>query len=124
MTCSSAAQQPLASLTQASSYPDDLLSDLQTTLAALADVEVWYEIDREQLEGWTGPDAIKKRFVAQLEERHRRDREPYVQRLADLQHRTMTIMALQDIAQSSELPVISFSGGDQGQVSTATDTRP
>jgi hypothetical protein len=51
MTRSSAAQQPLASLTQASSYPDDLLSDLQTTLAALADVEVRYEIDREPLKG-------------------------------------------------------------------------
>ncbi len=96
MTYSSAAQQPLAPLAQTSSYPDDLLSELQATLAALADLEVRYEIDQEQLEGWTGPEAIKKRFAAQLEERHQREREPYVQRLAYLHHRTMIIMARRD----------------------------
>jgi hypothetical protein len=73
MPHSSAAQRSLEPLTQAPSYPDDLLSKLQTTLAALADVEVRYEIDREQLEGWIGPEAIKKHFTAQLGERHQRD---------------------------------------------------
>jgi hypothetical protein len=77
-------------------YPDDLLCKLQSTLAALADLEVRYDVDREQLEGWTGPEAIKARFAAQLEERHQRGRQPYVQWLADLRHRTMTVMALQD----------------------------
>jgi hypothetical protein len=52
------------------------------------------EIDREQLAVWTG-EVIKKRFTAQLGERHQWDREPYVRRLAALQHKTMTIMALQ-----------------------------
>ena len=101
MPRSSAAQRPLEPLTQASGYPDNLLSELQITLAALADVEVRYEIDREQLEGWTGPEAIKKRFIAQLEERHQRHREPYVQQLANLHYRIMTLMALQDICSTA-----------------------
>jgi hypothetical protein len=101
MPHSSAVQESLTPLTQAVTYPDDLLPKLQTMLAALADLEVRYENDREQLTAWEGPEAAKGRFVAQLEERHQRDREPYVQRLSDLQHRTMTIMALQDIGSTT-----------------------
>jgi hypothetical protein len=97
MPHSSAAQEPFASLTQAACYPDDLLDEIQTALAALADVEVRYEIDRKHMAAWAGPDSLQKRFAAQLEQRHQRKREPYVQRLSDLQHRTMRIMALQDI---------------------------
>ena len=97
MPHSSAAQEFLAPLTQADTYPDDLLPELQIMLAALADLEVRYEKDREQLTAWEGPKAAKERFAAQLEECHQRDREPYLQRLSDLQYRTITIMALQDI---------------------------
>jgi hypothetical protein len=97
MPHSSAAQESLAPLTQAVTYPDDLLPELQTMLAALADLEVRYEKDREQLTAWEVPIAAKGRFATQLEQRHQRKREPYVQRLSDLQHRTMLIMALQDI---------------------------
>jgi hypothetical protein len=97
MPHSSAAQESLAPLAQAATYPDDLLPELQTMLAALANLEVRYEKDREQLTAWEGPKAAKGRFAAQLEERHQREREPYLQRLSDLQHRTITIMALQDI---------------------------
>jgi hypothetical protein len=57
----------------------------------------WYEIDQEQLEGWTGPEVITKRLTVQLKEHRQRDREPYVRRLATLHHKTMTIMALQVI---------------------------
>jgi hypothetical protein len=56
-----------------------------------------YEINREQLEGWTGLEVIKKRFTAQLKEHHQRDREPDVRRLATLHHKNMTIMAFQVI---------------------------
>jgi hypothetical protein len=83
--------------TQPPWYPDDLIFELQTTLAALADVEVLYEIDRERLGAWDGPSAIKKKFAAQLEERHQRDREPHVQRLADLHCSMIRIMTLEDI---------------------------
>jgi len=94
MLHSSAAQRPLASPTQTSCYPDDLLPELQTTLAALADLEVRYEKDQEQLTAWAGPNALKERFAAQLEEHHQRERMFCVQRLNDLHHRTMRIMAL------------------------------
>jgi hypothetical protein len=50
--------------------PDTLLPQLQQMLAALADVEVRYETDRESLQAWAGPEAIKERFIAQLEERY------------------------------------------------------
>jgi hypothetical protein len=70
---------------QFSSYPDDLLPQLQSTLAALADIEFRYHSDQEQLQGWTGPEAIKTRFAGQLAERYQRERAPYVQRLVKLE---------------------------------------
>ncbi len=97
MPRSSTASRPLVPSTLDSWYPNDLTSELQTTLAALADVEVRYEIDRERLEAWDGPDAIKQKFAAQLEQRRQQDREPYVQRLADLQCAIIRLMALEDI---------------------------
>jgi hypothetical protein len=66
-------------------YPDDLLLQLQSTLAALADIELRYQSDQERLQRGTGPEAIKTRFAAQLAERYQRDRTPYVQRLRELQ---------------------------------------
>jgi hypothetical protein len=62
-----------------------------------SDATVQYATDRERLEAWDGPDAIKKKFAVQLEERHQRDREPYVERLADLHCSVIRIMALEDI---------------------------
>jgi hypothetical protein len=67
-------------------YPADLLPQLQSTLAALADIELRYHSDHEQLQAWAGPEAIKTRFAAQLEERYQRERNPYLQRLIELQH--------------------------------------
>lgn len=101
MPHSSAAQEPFAPLAQAACYPDDLLDEIQTALAALADVEVRYEIDRKHIVAWTGLGSFQKRFAAQLEERHQRDREPYVQRLSDLQHRIIASMALHDIGSTA-----------------------
>jgi hypothetical protein len=93
MPRSSAAPRPLAPSIHSPWHPDDLLAQLQATLAALADVEVQYEMDRERLEAWAGPETIKQKFAAHLEECHQRDREPYVQLLADLQNRASMIMA-------------------------------
>ena len=66
-------------------YLDDLLPALQSTLAALADVETRYEIARDGLEDWSGPDEVKQRLVAELEAGWQREREPVVLRLAQLQ---------------------------------------
>ncbi len=93
MPRSSAAPRLLAPSAQSPWHVDELLAQLQAALAALADVEVQYEMDRERLEAWAGPETIKQKFAAQLEERHQRDREPYVQLLTDLQNKARTITA-------------------------------
>lgn len=70
-------------------YPSDLTPEIRRTLAALADVEMRYEAERERLDHWTGPTPLKIRLLARLEARRQGDRLPLVQRLADLQ-REMT----------------------------------
>jgi hypothetical protein len=84
-------------LTQPPWYSDDLLPELQATLAILADIEMQFQTDRERLDTWAGPEMIKRKFATQLEERHQREREPYVQRLANLHCSMIRIMALEDI---------------------------
>jgi len=59
-------------------YSDDLLLRLQGTLAILADIEICYEIERDRLESWSGPKAVKERLLAELEQRHRANREGLV----------------------------------------------
>ena len=56
-------------------YPDDLLPQLQQTLATLADLQIRYEIERDYLEGWSGPAEVKDRLIAELERCHRANRE-------------------------------------------------
>jgi len=56
-------------------YPDDLLPQLQRTLAILADLEARYEIERDFLESWSGPREVKDYLVADLEQCHRANRE-------------------------------------------------
>jgi hypothetical protein len=46
-------------------YPDDLLPDLQRTLAALADVELRYEAARERLE--REPPGIREPSLVEIE---------------------------------------------------------
>jgi hypothetical protein len=86
MPRTSVAQQASALSPQDPWYPTDLLPQIQSTLAALAELEVRYHSDQAQLQGWAGPEAIKTRFAAQLAERYQRERTPYVRRLAELQH--------------------------------------
>ena len=85
MPRTSTARLASASSMQYPSYPADLLPQLQSTLAVLADIELRYHSDQEQLQGWAGPEAIKTRFATQLAERYQRERALYVQRLAELQ---------------------------------------
>ena len=71
----------------------DLAPDIQSALTALEEVELRYEADRERLRTWCGPEAAKARLLNLLEVRHQREREPFVQRLAELhQHSTMASM--------------------------------
>ena len=65
-------------------YPDDLLPQLQQTLGILADLQVRYEIEREYLEGWSGPAEIKDHLLAELNQCHIANRERLVLCLAQL----------------------------------------
>ena len=56
-------------------YSDDLLPDLQRTLAVLADIETRYEIERDCLESWSGPAEVKDHLLAELEQCHWANRE-------------------------------------------------
>ena len=56
-------------------YPDDLIPQLQRTLALLAEIETRYEIERDYLESWSGPSEVKDQHLAELERHHRANRE-------------------------------------------------
>ena len=70
-----------------------LSPEIQSGLAALADIEARYDSDREGLKGWSGPEAARERLLNLLEARHRREREPLVQQLAEL-HQSLTFAAM------------------------------
>jgi hypothetical protein len=78
------ARRIVSAATQAFWAQDDLLHELQTTLAALADVEYRYEQDRERLVQRFGPDAVKQHLWAEREKHHEAEREPYRRRLEQL----------------------------------------
>jgi hypothetical protein len=63
------------------------MGEVQSTLAALADIETRFEVDRERLETWAGPPVVKSKFVKQLEAQHRQERDRVVTRLEKLQRR-------------------------------------
>ena len=65
-------------------YPDSLLPQLQQTLGTLADLQVRYEIEREYLEGWSGPAEIKDHSLTELNQCHTANRERLVLCLAQL----------------------------------------
>jgi hypothetical protein len=68
-------------------YSDDLLGEIQTALAALADLECRYEIDREQIRLDLESPSTREHLCAERESRYRREREPYVHWLNELEHR-------------------------------------
>jgi hypothetical protein len=68
-------------------YPSDLLPEMQSLLAALADIETCYEIACERLEQGLVTQDEKQRLRAELETVWQRGREPVVQRLGQLQTR-------------------------------------
>jgi hypothetical protein len=67
--------------------------EIREVLAALSAVEARYESELECLKGWSGPDAIRVRFVEQLDAHHAEARGPLVQRLADL-HQQITMASI------------------------------
>jgi hypothetical protein len=73
---------------------------MQRVLAVLSEVEACYESDRECLKGWSGPEAIRVRLGEHLEAHHAQEREPLVQRLADLHQQITTAAMYQSLGSS------------------------
>ena len=61
-------------------YDAERLTDMQSVLAALADLETEYEIECERIEHWSGSEAMKQQLLADLEDRHQARREIYQER--------------------------------------------
>jgi len=55
-------------------YDPERLTDMQSVLTALADLETEHEIEREQIAGWSGSEAMKQQLLADLEDRHQAQR--------------------------------------------------
>ncbi|WFT78256.1 PAS domain-containing protein [Methylobacterium sp. CB376] len=73
---------------------DDLTGQLQSTLGAIADIEVAYQLDCERLDDWTGPSAEKERILMQLQTKRERKRTALMKRLNDLQERAVSLKPL------------------------------
>ena len=64
---------------------DEIVPAVQSALAALADLDTRYEIERERLDGWRGPKPAKERLSAALQERYRAERRRFAEQLEVLQ---------------------------------------
>ncbi len=60
---------------------DEIVPAVQSALAALADLETRYEIERERLDAWRGPKPAKERLSAALQERYRAERRRFAEQL-------------------------------------------
>ena len=79
--------------------PADLAFEIQRTLAALADMETRYEVERERVNQWTGPISWKDRVRAGVEARRARERQPLALRMADLQQEMSSSLTFRSIPQ-------------------------
>jgi hypothetical protein len=93
--------QSSAFVTHVPWYPKELLSEFQITLAAMADIDARYDVEREQLEARIQAEPVRTQSIADLEARCRAEREPCVQYLAKLHQQMMAAMVFQDICESA-----------------------
>jgi hypothetical protein len=76
MPRTSVARQASALSMQDPWYPADLLPQIQSTLAALADIEVRYQSDQEQLQAWRhGSRCTREGCLDHPGTRHSRERQ-------------------------------------------------
>ena len=88
---------PLATRQSPSLYPADRLTAMQSILAALADLETAYEIEREQIEQWSGSEAMKQQLLADLEDRHQARRELFQEQWEKLNSRSNPAQSLKTV---------------------------
>jgi hypothetical protein len=97
MKRSSLPQRASAPSIQPAWYPDDLLPELQRTLAALADVECRYEVLKEQLQASGGTPATKEPLLRGLEQQRHHEQKPLHDRLAELHYHMLKVAIAQEI---------------------------
>jgi hypothetical protein len=78
-------------------YPDDFGPELQAELSALADIESRYEQARGSVASRADSEFLKLKLTRELEKRHRQDRGPHVQRLAELHTRLVWLTLFQGL---------------------------
>ncbi len=66
-------------------YSPKILAQMQSLLAALADIDCAYEMDVETVRNSHTPEIIKQGVLGTLQEQHQARRAPYVRRLEALQ---------------------------------------
>ena len=86
--------EPLAMRQSPSPYPAEHLTDMQSILAAWADLETAYEIEREKVEQWSGSEAMKQQLLADLEDRHQARRELFQEQWEKLNSRSNAVGSL------------------------------
>jgi hypothetical protein len=65
-------------------YSADLLPALQSVLVSLADIDVAHESEIEAARNSSVEESLRQGLILELQERHRKRREPYVRQLAVL----------------------------------------
>ena len=71
--------------------PDDLLPELLDIVEVLSAIQMRHEAQSQRLARWPIPTSIKARLLDRLEKHRRHQREPYVQRMIELQQRSMAL---------------------------------
>jgi PAS domain-containing protein len=91
--CADQWAEPMPVAPAAEADVDALTGALQTSLAALADVEFTYQIDCERLDGWSGSVEERDHIRRQLEQRRQRLRGTLNRRVDQLQQHAREILA-------------------------------
>jgi hypothetical protein len=73
-------------------YSPSLQPLMQSLLATLADIDFAHDCELERIESGSGDRSIKARVRSALNERHRQQRDPYVQQLGLLQARIQSAL--------------------------------
>ncbi len=87
MTKKNASRSPLQAGGPHHVYSSNILLQMQSLLAALADLDCAYENDVETVQNSSTPEIIKCSVTETLQQRHQERRAPFVRQLEALQRR-------------------------------------
>ena len=87
MTKKNANRAPFQAHGSHRAYSPEILPQMQSLLAALADIDCAYDIDVETVRRSDTPEIIKNSVIETLQQRYQERRAPYIRQLEALQHR-------------------------------------